>query len=456
MLNDELSPEREPSAGSADGNIYGNQVFLTIDIAVQNRMESVADRIVREQQADSVMLLAVDSTSGEILGYVSRPTFDPNTFYRYRPEDRKNRPISFLYEPGSVFKVFTLASMLQAGSITAQDTFTCNGYYELTVNDNQTIRIGDLGVHGEVDLENILKFSCNAGAAYASERIPESAFYTLLRQFGFGETTGIELNGEELGLFRRPDQWSVRSKPTIAMGQEISVTALQIVTAATAIANGGVLLKPRIVRKVVSPDGAEIRSFRPEPVRRVISQAVADEILHFMEAPTEPGGTARRARVEGLRIAAKTGTGEVYDPVTGGYSSNKFIASSLAIFPVERPRIILYVVIEHPQGDSYFGGRIAAPVIAELAEYLSGYLGIPREGDIVIPHSGRIEVREPKLPPLTETVPDYHGLAKRTLLPLLGRQDLSAHIVGDGWVVRQDPPPGTPFRPGMQLTLELE
>jgi cell division protein FtsI (penicillin-binding protein 3) len=430
---------------------YGNQVFLTIDMAVQFEAERLAREALERHRADSVVLLAMDPRSGDILGYASLPSFDPNRFAEYSETERRNRPISDVYEPGSVFKIFSIGSFLQLGAITPQSTFRTTGSY-----DAADPPITDLANYGTIDTTGIIRLSSNVGAALASEDANSRDFYTMLRLFGFGERTGIEMNGEEAGILARPDNWSGRTKPTLAIGQEIAVTAVQLVTAATVYANQGILIKPNIVDKIVSPAGRVVVDYGRTPVREVVSPETAATIMAAMEEAVSNGGTARRLEYDGLRIAAKTGTAEQLDPRTGTYSNTAFVASTLAILPADDPSLILYVAIDYPKGGEHYGGRIAAPILREFLDFLVPYMGIPIDGETVLTHSGRITVQPITLPALNKTIPDYTGLPKRTLLPLVERDDIDVQIDGYGWVVRQQPAPGTAFTPGMTIRLELE
>ena len=179
-------------------------------------------------------------------------------------------------------------------------------------------------------------------------------------------------------------------------------------------------------------------------------------MLRFMEAATEPDSTARRIQIDGISVAAKTGTAEVFDPETGSYSDTHFIASTLAMVPADKPDLIIYLTINYPRGESIYGGRIAAPAADELLEFLVPYRGIPRLSDTVTEHPGRVTVTREQLPPLTTTVPDYTGLSLRTVLPLLQRDDVRVIVNGSGWVVRQEPPPGSPVTEGLIIELGLE
>jgi len=430
---------------------YGNQVFLTVDMNVQYESERLARLALREHRADSVILLTMDSRNGDLLGYASVPGFDPNLFSAYPETARRNRPISDVYEPGSVFKIFSVASFLQLGAIDMQSTFATTGVY-----DRSQPPITDLANYGTIDTTGILRFSSNVGAAMASEQAGARSFYNMLRLFGFGEETGVDLNGEEAGILARPDAWSGRTKPTIAIGQEIAVTALQVAAGATVFANSGILIKPNIIDKIVSPTGRVLLDYGRTPVREVVSPETARSVLLAMEQAVVADGTARRVRYDGLRVAAKTGTAEKLDPATGTYSDTAFIASALAILPVDDPSVIVYLVIDHPRAGEYYGGRIATPLVRDYLDFLVPYLGLPVAGDREVVHAGRITVPAIGLPVIAGSVPDFTGLPKRTLLPLLERDDLEVTIDGFGWVVRQEPPAGTPLREGMAIRLELE
>ena len=399
------------------------------------------------------MLLVMEAMTGDFLAYAAAPDFNPNSYRDFPAPDRTNRPATAAYEPGSVFKIFSISSFLELDGIGSHSEFLCRGFYE---NPDIPDPISCLGTHGLVTPTEIIKFSCNAGAAYASETVDSRAFYDLIRRFGFGTATNLPLPGESNGLLESPTQWSARTKPTLAFGQEISTSAVQIITGATVFANDGVLLEPHVVKKVVSPDGKIVETFGRKPVAEVLSPSNARAMLAMMETTTAADGTARRAAVEGIRMSAKTGTAQVFDPATGTYSSDNFVASCLAIFPSDNPEIIVYVVIQNPGAGEYLGGRIAAPIVKAMSEEVVQYLGMPREGQTVLSHSGVVRVNPGDTIRIGDTVPDLSGLSKRQLLPLLEDARFKLSIVGDGWVVRQTPSPGTEVREGMLMTLELE
>lgn len=451
-FNDVLAPavvgDTAPRTGAA--------VWLTIDSVLQHAVQSIADEALTQNQASRVNVLVADATSGDLLVWASSPGFDPNRFAAYSDDVRRNAILTRAYEPGSVFKVFSLSTLLDSGLLKPTDTFDANGYYQHIVpSTGEVIRIKDLAVYGRIDVAGILEHSSNAGTGYASDKMDAAPFEAGLRRYGFGEPTGISLTGETPGLLRPSSTWSARSKPTIAIGQEIGVSALQIIQAATALANDGIMIKPQIVRKVVSASGEILAENTRTEVRRVIQPQTAKTMLGMLQT-TVALGTGRRARVEGYDLAGKTGTAQVRDPKTGRYSEKNFLASFLLYLPADKPRYIVYITIENPLGASYLGGQIAAPVGKSVAEKIIQLRGLPRQGEDPLSHPGAATFDVPPVLVVGDTLPDLKGLSKRSLLPLLNKPGLRVDIQGDGWVVRQSPPPGTPLTEGTTVTVELE
>jgi cell division protein FtsI (penicillin-binding protein 3) len=443
-LQEYLAPEGNiPSSKK----IFGNHVFLTIDMAIQYSMEKIAEEALEDNQAESVMLLVLDAKSADILAYVSYPNFDPNYFLEYDSSSLINRPLRYAYEPGSVFKVFSLSSISQLTGIGNDTTFFCNGYYE---NKEYDFRINCMGSHGNVNIQGILMYSCNAGAAYASELVDQESLYKMLTLFGFGRPTGIMLSGESPGILRPPSLWSIRSKPTIVFGQEISVTALQIVSAATVLTNDGFLLKPNIIKAIISPENETIKEFNREPVIQVVSKDIAQNFLLMME-----NATAILARIEDYRISAKTGTAQVMDPETKTYSETVFVASILGIFPTDDPQVIVYVVITYPKG-VYYGNKIAAPVFREAALALINLMNIPNKNSEIIEHSGEIHIESPEQLKIGSIMPNLTGMPKRLINTLFKSNEFSIIINGEGYVIKQSPPPGTQLESGMEIYLEFK
>ncbi len=450
--NDILSPPLTDE-GSDRG---GASVWLTIDSVLQHEVQVIADQAAAQNQASRVNALVADATTGDLLVWASSPGFDANRFSSASEEVRTNAILTRAYEPGSVFKVFSLSTLLDAGVIKPTDRFDANGWYEHTVaSTGEVIRIHDLGVYGRLDLAGILEYSSNAGTGYASDRMAPVPFEQGLRRYGFGEVTGINLAGETPGLLRPAATWSARSKPTIAIGQEIGVSALQILQAATVLANDGVMLKLHVVRRIVSPTGELLTEAGRTEVRPVIQAQTAQTMLGMLQSTVELG-TGKRARVQGYDLAGKTGTAQVRDPETGKYSEKYFLASVLLFLPAEKPRYIVYVTIENPLGASYLGGQIASPVGRSIVEKIIQLQGLPRQGEALVSHPGSARLELPPALMVGDVVPNLIGLPKRSLLPLLNRPGLRVDIRGEGWVVKQTPAAGTPLADGMTVTVDLQ
>jgi cell division protein FtsI (penicillin-binding protein 3) len=448
----------------------GNDVVLTIDINVQHILESVAGSTLNERRAESIMFLAMDPRNGDILGSAVLPGFDPND-YRSSTSDRYlNLPAHEHYEPGSVFKSFSIAALLDSGVISENSEFICNGVYEKTFPSGETIRIecADGRAHGRIRPREIIIQSCNVGASYVADQIENQVFYQKMINFGFGKKTGAWVNTETAGLIKEPNLWSGRTKQSIAFGQEIAVSALQIMQATTVIANDGLLVPPKMISHIVEADGKTITNWvrnNDNASRQVIRPETARKMLSYMADTATEIGTGWRANVDDLHLAVKTGTAQLrdptarrVDPVTGmiiDYSETDFIASCVAILPAESPSLVLYVVIIKPRGETY-GGRIAAPAIREAAELLIDYLGIPRGRNPIVEHPGSMVFTEEVLPVIDNRVPNYYGLSKKTLIPLLERNDIHVEIIGNGWVRRQSPQPGTPITANTVIELFLE
>ena len=449
----ELASMPGPARGQWDRRT-GSQIFLTLDINVQHILESIAARVLDQTRAEAVMFMAMDPRNGDILGSVSLPGFDPNNFRNSDEISRMDRPAIWAFEPGSTFKIFSMAALLDAGAITEDTFFYCPGYYERITARGERIVINCMGAHGWVSAREITVVSCNAGAAYAADQMSMRDFHERMRDFGFGARTGAGNPGETAGFLRPPEQWSERSRPTISMGQEIAVSALQMLKASTAIANDGIIVHPRIISHIVSADGA-VTPFQPGPPRRILSPETSRAMRQYMIDTTSSLGTGWRAYVEDLSLGVKTGTAQMIDPRTGAYSLTDFISSCIAILPADNPSLVLYLAIIRPRGET-LAGRIAAPPIREAADALINYLGIPRGRNPQVVHSGAIAIPALPYPAVNEIVPNFAGVAKRQLVPLLMREDLRMQVHGDGWVVRQHPTPGTPLTSDTVIILELE
>jgi len=434
----------------------GKNVYLTIDANLQYKLEQIALKAKNDTQAESIMLVAADCRTGELLSLISLPSANLNEYGTAPLDARMNKPVVYAYEPGSVFKIFTVGLVHDERGISPNDTFLCDGSYERKLSSGETIRIKCLDRHGWITPREALKYSCNDVLGQISDKVSDTEFINRLKLFGFGSKTGIELSGENPGLLRNPSSksWSARSKQTIAIGQELTVTALQMVQAATAIANDGVPVKLSVIKKITNKDNSIYYEHVPEQKDRVLSKASADYVLSCMET-TASTGTGSRANIGDVQIGVKTGTAQMADPVKGGYSDTDFISNCMAIFPTNKPQIVLYIVISKAKGETY-AGRIVAPVIAEAANTIIDYMGMSREGADSIEHDGIINIAPARSVKIDNVVPDFYGYSKKELLPLLSQQKVNVKINGSGWVTSQNPIPGTPVTENMVIELNLE
>jgi len=452
-FNNELSGKE--NSGS------GDKVELTIDANIQYILEKIAGSTLKETRAESVIFLAMDPRNGEILGSAVVPGFDPNDFRNFNIEYYRNLPANMNYEPGSVMKAISISALMNSGAINEHSEFICNGTYEWTTSSGKKEKLScaDGVAHGKVGPREIIMYSCNIGAFHAASMQGDQGFIQSMLDFGFGKRTGAwRPEMETAGFLDRPGsgRWSSRTKQSIAFGQEIAVSALQMLQAAGVIANDGVLIPPKIVSRIISADGKTIKIWDngDNQSRQVIRPDVARKMRQYMVDTASSFGTGWRGSIGDLNIAIKTGTAQL-SAGGRGYSSTDFISSCIALLPAESPSLVLYVAIIKPRGETY-GGRIAAPAIKEAAEEIVNYLGIPRGRTPWWSHSGSINIEEEKIPAIGARIPNFYGLSKKTLLPLLLRNDLHIEMYGDGWVRRQSPPVGTVLTADMVIELYLE
>ena len=441
-----------------DGNAKESQeknVYLTIDANLQYKLEEIARDTMRTTQAESMMLIAADAKNGEILSYISLPSANLNEYSYASVAETVDRPAMEAYEPGSVFKIFTVSVACDQGLIRPDDSFLCDGMYERRIKGGEAVRIKCLDRHGWLTARDALKYSCNDVLGQISDRISDDDFIAKIRALGFGQRTEIELPGETYGSVKDSDSalWSVRSKPTIAIGQEISVSALQMVQAATAIANKGIPLKLTLVKRITNKDGSVFYEHTAVPKERVLKQSTAEYVLSCMET-TATSGTGSRARLNDISLGVKTGTAQMASK-SGGYSTTDFLSNCMAIFPVEDPQIILYIVVEKAKGETY-AGRIVAPVIAKAADEIIDYLGMSRGDAASLEHSGKISISAARPIILGKKLPDFTGLSKRDIMNLVNSNGIQVKINGSGWVKSQNPAPGTPVTENMIIELNLE
>jgi len=417
--------------------IDGNDVILSIDSVVQFITERALAAAVNKWHAAGGTAVVMDPNDGAVLAMASVPTFDPNHFRDFPPATWRNRTVQDIYEPGSTFKIVTASAGLEERVVTPSQILDCG---------NGGIQIGNIEIHehggnkyGSMSFEEVMLHSSNVGAIRVGLSLGDDRFYRYIRRFGFGERTGIQLPGETSGMLRRTSRWSQVSAPSIAIGQEIGVTPLQVVTAFATIANGGARVAPRIVDRVVDSKGDVVYQWQRSEAVRAISEktaAVLNEILKAVVAR----GTGENAALEEHIVAGKTGTAQ--KAVRGGYSPDRFVASFGGYVPADRPRLAILVVIDEPKGAEY-GGTVAAPVFKEIAEPVLHYLGVPPS----IP-ARTLGVRPPALAAFSQEpassarvgggrVPDMRGMDARAAVASATAAGLRVRTMGSGVVQSQ-------------------
>jgi len=359
-----VSVEYRPAKDGAD-------LVLTVNRTMQYEVEKALREVIQKERAESGTIIVLEPKTGAILAMASFPSYDPNNYAETPQKLFPNPAISKQYEPGSVMKIVTLAAGLDSGIITQDSTYIDNGYILV---GGRPIRNSDGNAYGRATMTQILAHSLNVGAATISMELRADRFYRYLRSFGFGELSGVDLAGEVAGTVHIPGgpDWSEADLGTNAFGQGIAVTPLQMVTAVAAVANGGVLMKPYIVKEVRQSNRVQV--IEPKAVRRVISSKAARDLTEMMVEAVETG--AKAITVEGHLIAGKTGTAEI--PIPGGYDPRPtaVVASFVGFAPAEDPRFVILVNVEHPQVERW-GGTVAGPVFRALAKRFFTLLDIP-------------------------------------------------------------------------------
>ncbi len=433
----------------------GNSLYLTIDSILQSSIEEIVKETLIESKASFINTILMNGKTGEILAFASLPNFDLNTYYKYSQEQLSNKLIRFNYEPGSVFKIFAIASLLDYGAITPYSRFDASAPY---ISQKYGYTIQDIWYPGVITTSEIIKFSSNVGIARASETITNNTFHTYLTAFGFGQKTGIQLPGENYGILKDTKYWSQRSKPTIALGQEIAVTALQLVTAATTLVNNGYLLTPQVIKKIISSEGDVLYSFQKKEKRQVLKAETAQTVLRMMNNATSSGGTAHRLKIDGIDISAKTGTAQVFDIAQKQYSEDNFIASTLSIIPTQDPELIIYAAIHNPTSGEIYGGRTTAPMIRKMLKFILPYLGYLENTEATekvqtVAYRQRKEKTNIRLGSVYE---NYRGKSKREIWSLFINTDIQLQLHGNGTVVHQEPAPNTSIENNKILHLYFE
>ncbi len=435
----------------------GATVQLTLDRNIQFFVEQSLREGSIKAGAKAGVAVILESATGRILAMASYPGFNPNDFSSYNQALYRNRSISSVYEPGSTFKVVTVAAALEEKVYDELDILFCNnGKFQVA-----DVVINDHVPHGWLTLMGIIRKSSNIGASKIGLELGTERLGRYVKAFGFGQKTGVLLAGEGKGILRSDKAWTQVDLANISFGQGLGVTPIQMVNAVNAIATGGELLQPYVVDQITAPTGELVLRNRPGIVRRIITPETARKVSLMMETVTEAGGSGTRAAIEGYRVAGKTGTAQKYDREAGAYSQDAFMASFVGFTPSRNPALTAIVIVDEPDRNIY-GGTVAAPIWADMVSKALKYLNISPEVGIdespdSVKATGRWAgvARDPETtdPAGGAAMPDLKGLTLREALARLGASGAKVQVTGTGIVVSQEPGPGIDIGTAVSLKL---
>lgn len=418
----------------------GNTVRLTIDKNIQAFAEREVQKIMSGQGVNmngqapkSASILVMDPNTGEMLALATAPTFDPNHYQDYDPAYRRNIAVQNGYEPGSTFKIITLAAALQEKKISPQEGFFDMGYITIL---GKNIHCWKKGGHGSQTFTQVAENSCNPGFVLMGQRLGINTFYQYLHNFGFGQKTGIEMSGEATGILANQKKATALDLATMSIGQTNNVTPIQLITAVAAVANGGTLLKPQLVKEVVSPTGEVITPFQKQVVRRVISEETSKQEREMLEAVVT-NGTGRRAFLPGYRVAGKTGTAQKVE--NGVYVQGDYVASFMGFAPANSPKLVALAVID---GVPFFGGSVAAPAVQSVLLDSLKYLGLKPDLNAPLTPSKPMPGLEFAPVKKAATVPSVIGLPLAEATQTLTKAGFKVATEGQGSAVVDQIPNG--------------
>ncbi len=402
-----------------------------------------------------VAAVVMDPRTGDVLAMASAPSFNPNQYGKAKPSHWRNRTVTDAFEPGSTLKIFTVGGALDRGFVKLGEVIDC---------EQGRWRVGHYTLHdshhnGKLDLAGILKKSSNIGVSKIAFRMGKPSLYSTLRRFGFGQKTGINVRGERSGALRPHQRWSDVGLANIAFGQGMTTTVIQLAQGLAAVANGGVMMKPRLILSIKDDQGKRVKVFPPEG-RRVLSHGVSQQLLSMMAGVTEKGGTGVDAALERYSVAGKTGTAQKVDPVTRRYSTDRWVSSFMGAGPARNPRLVAVVVVNEPDGEKHYGGEVAGPIFKRITAKAMAYLGV--KPDRRLPEQdrpGRTRqapvvaegfVSSETAPPLPGQggphgevlVPDFTGMSLMEVIEVARKVDLRLELIGSGRAVAQSPGPG--------------
>ncbi len=451
--------------------VPGMNIYLTVDKAYQSILEDELSAGVKEYQAASGVGIIMNPNTGEILALANDEDYDPNNYWDFSDDQRRNRAITDTYEPGSTFKSFTLASLLDQNLCKENETvFVENGRYKV-----KSVYISDTHEHAYLSVAGIIEQSSNIGISKLVQRIDDESYYKYIRGFGFGNFTSVSLPGEVKGTLKKPDEWGSLTKTFMSFGYEIAVTPLQLITAYCAIVNGGVLYEPQILSREVSRDGKTVEISSPREVRRVISESTSLRMRKMLVGVVE-NGTGKNAKIEGLSVGGKTGTSQRL--VDGSYSKANYNSSFIGFFPADNPQIVCLILLNSPKVGRY-GGLAAAPIFKNVAqkiiEHDPGLLkpsdkqlinkdlkvaaSDKNSNDNVVYTNASYHIPDPDLIDVCidkKIMPDLSNYHIKDAMSILSRLGISYKMNGTGMVVSQSLAPGTAIKKGQVCKLECK
>ncbi|MCM3054959.1 MULTISPECIES: stage V sporulation protein D [Bacillaceae] len=425
--------------------VNGYNLVLTIDSQIQTIMERELDNAEAKYNPDGLLAIAMNPNNGEILGMASRPNFDPSDFQNVAPEIyNRNIPIWSTYEPGSTFKIITLAAALEEGKVNLEkDRFYDSGHVEV---GGTQLHCWKRGGHGSQTFLEVVQNSCNPGFIEMGQRLGKDTLFKYIHNFGFGQKTGIDLEGEGTGILFPLDKVGPVELATTAFGQGVSVTPIQQVAAVSAAINGGTLYQPYVAKQLVDPQTNEV-VMKKSPVakRKVISEKTSEQIRYALESVVAQG-SGKKAFIEGYRVGGKTGTAQKAQG--GRYLENNYILSFIGFAPADDPQIVVYVAVDNPKNAIQFGGQVAAPIVGNIIEDSMRVLGVEQR-------KNQLEKKVTWLDTPMIEVPNLIGLEKNKIVNQLF--NLKLDISGEGEkIVKQAPEPGTKVEEGSTIRIYLE
>jgi cell division protein FtsI (penicillin-binding protein 3) len=434
----------------------GDHVILTLDKRLQYVAEKVLAATVARYHAVGGMAAVMLPQTGEVLALASVPNFNPNVFGLYDKQTYRNRLITDTYEPGSTFKIFVAGAALMSGKARPESRYFCEqGVWSI---GGRTIH--DTHPYGQLSLAEIIKFSSNIGAAKVGQTMGAAELHRVFQAFGFGRDSDVDLPGESRGILRPAASWKPVDLANICFGQGVAVTGMQMLQAVSAIANGGAMMKPFLVKAVVDQGGKLVRETTPKVVSQPLNPQAARALTAMMVEATQPGGTGTLARVDPYQVAGKTGTAQKLEK--GGYSGTDYMASFVGFLPADSPKVAVLVVIDTPRGQHY-GGVVAGPAWSHIARAALEVLGVGGGGDV-----RRLQAQASRPPAQAQplagdpapalkagVMPNLKGFTLRQVMSLARSKQMQVTLKGWGRVVTQSPAPGASLPKDHNLVVEL-